>query len=83
MALPIPPSMAIRPTPVAELFRNHPTLVKIFGRPRLDHLEEILAEYKRLAASGRIGADTMVACLDERRRELLTSASRMAEGSCS
>ena len=76
-------SMAIRPTPVAELFRNHPTLVKIFGRPRLDHLEEILAEYKRLAASGRIGADTMVACLDERRRELLTSASRMAEGSCS
>ena len=75
-------SMAIRPTPVAELFRNHPTLVKIFGRPRLDHLEEVLAGYRRLAAAGRSVAQIMVDCLENRRRVLLKDAARLAERSC-
>lgn len=77
-------SMAVRPTPVAELFRDHPVLLEIFGRPRLDQLEEILENYRRLAASGKVGAQTMVDCLEQRQRVLLEeSAERLAEGSCS
>ena len=77
-------SMAVRPTPVADLFRDHPVLLEIFGRPRLDQLEEILENYRRLAASGKVGAQTMVDCLEQRQRVLLEeSAERLAEGSCS
>ena len=77
-------SMAVHPTPVAELFRDHPVLLEIFGRPRLDQLEEILENYRRLAASGKVGAQTMVDCLEQRQRVLLEeSAERLAEGSCS
>ena len=75
-------SMTARPTPAAELFREHPTLARIFGRPRLDHLEEALAGYRRLAAAGRAVAQIMVDCLENRRRALLKDAARLTERSC-
>ena len=75
-------SMAVRPTPVADLFRDHPVLLEIFGRPRLDQLEEVLAQYKALAASGRNGADIMVACLERRRTALLSEAAQSKQGIC-
>ena len=75
-------SMAERPTPVADLFQDHPVLLEIFGRPRLDHLEEVLAQYKTLAASGRNGAEIMVACLERRRTALLSDAAQSKLGIC-
>ncbi len=75
-------SMAVRPTPVAELFRDHPVLLEIFGRPRLDQLEETLENYRRLAASGKVGAQTMVDCLERRQLALLSDAPHCKTGIC-
>ena len=74
--------MAVRPTPVAELFRDHPVLLEIFGRPRLDQLEETMENYRRLAASGKVGAQTMVDCLERRRLALLSDAPHCKTGIC-
>lgn len=70
--------MAEPPVPVGEIFKDFPTIDQIYGHVQPTILDQLIADYRALAAQGKPGAEIMWFCLERRRMALMPLTAPLA-----